>query len=146
MIPRVVIDTNVFVAACLGGGFGNQVIAACLQGRCQPLMGTALLLEYEAVLGRKSWTDKSPLSAEERLDLFKAFAGGCEWTRVYFSWRPNLPDEADNHLIELAVAGGASHIVSRNLKDLANGELHFPQIKLVDPAQFLKELTTSWVP
>lgn len=26
------------------------------------------------------------------------------WTRIYFGWRPNLRDEADNHLVELAVA------------------------------------------
>ena len=27
------------------------------------------------------------------------------WTSVYFGWRTNLPDEADNHLIEWALAG-----------------------------------------
>ncbi|MFZ4538095.1 helix-turn-helix domain-containing protein [Propionivibrio sp.] len=25
----------------------------------------------------------------------------------YYGWRPNLPDEADNHLIKLALAGNA---------------------------------------
>jgi hypothetical protein len=37
---------------------------------------------------------------------------------VYFLWRPNLPDEADNHLIELALAGAAQTIVTHNLNDL----------------------------
>ena len=27
----------------------------------------------------------------------------CRWVEVFYAWRPNLPDEADNHLIELAV-------------------------------------------
>jgi predicted nucleic acid-binding protein len=42
---------------------------------------------------------------------------------VYFGWRPNLPDEADNHLVELAVAGRASFVVTRNLRDLTRAEL-----------------------
>ena len=33
------------------------------------------------------------------------------------TWRPNLPDEADNHLIELGVAAQA--IVTRNLRDVS---------------------------
>ena len=28
------------------------------------------------------------------------------WQKVYYAWRPNLPDDANNHLVELAVAGG----------------------------------------
>ena len=35
------------------------------------------------------------------------------WVRVYYLWRPNLPDEADNHLVELAVAGNAVHACRR---------------------------------
>ena len=137
---RVVVDTNVFISACLGGDYATQVLRACLSGRCQALMGTALLMEYEAVLGRSDWAQRSPLSSDERWALFKIFVSQSKWTRVYFGWRPNLPDEADNHLIELAVAGDASHIVSRNLKDLQRGQLLFPQLSIVDPATFLKEL------
>nr|WP_228025325.1 PIN domain-containing protein [cf. Phormidesmis sp. LEGE 11477] len=39
------------------------------------------------------------------------------WTFIYYTWRPNLKDEADNHLIELAIAGSASLIATNNLKD-----------------------------
>jgi hypothetical protein len=34
-----------------------------------------------------------------------------------------LRDEGDNHLIGLAVAGGATHVARRNLRDLRNAEL-----------------------
>jgi hypothetical protein len=30
----------------------------------------------------------------------------CHWQKVSYAWQPNLPDDADNHLVELAVAGG----------------------------------------
>ena len=62
------------------------------------------------------------------------------WKRVYFTWRPNLPDEADNHLIELAVAGAAAFIVTRNLRDLNRAELSFPGLRCLAPAPFLKEI------
>ncbi len=34
-----------------------------------------------------------------------------QWVTIYYGWRPNLPDEADDHLVELALAGGAAGIV-----------------------------------
>ena len=135
----VVIDTKVFVSACLGSGPANKVLSACLMGTCQPLMGSALFLEYEDVLGRSGLWAKSPLTAGDRADLLDIFLASCRWTRVYFAWRPNLPDDADNHLIELAVAGGASVIVTRNLRDLTRRELQFPGLRTLDPAAFLKE-------
>jgi predicted nucleic acid-binding protein len=68
-----------------------------------------------------------------------AFLSVCEWVDVYFAWRPNLPDQGDNHLIELAVAGGAGFIVTNNVADLTGGELRFPEIRVVRPLEFMKE-------
>lgn len=103
-------------------------------------MGTALLTEYEDVMGRSELFDQCRLSLKERNDLLDIFLSVCEWTRVYYIWRPNLPDEADNHLIELAVAGGADLIVTRNLRDVRRGELHFPHLRMISPEDFLKEI------
>lgn len=83
---------------------------------------------------------KGPLSAEERQSLFEAFLSVADWIKVYFLWRPNLPDEADNHLIELALAGSAETIVTNNLKDLGHGELRFPGLAIQSPKQFLATL------
>ena len=138
---RVVIDTDVFVGACLGTGAASQVIAACLTGKCQPLMGVALIAEYEDVLDRQALFAKCRLSRAERTELLDIFLATCQWSRVYFGWRPNLPDEADNHLIELAVAGGAHFVVTRNLRHVANMELKFPGLQIVNPATMMKELS-----
>jgi predicted nucleic acid-binding protein len=108
-------------------------------------MGAALMAEYEDVLARETLFMRSPLSVTERATLLDVFLGQCEWCRVYFGWRPNLPDEADNHLIELAVAGNAQVIVTRNLRDLTRAELHFPQLRVQEPQDFLKELE-PWQP
>ncbi|PIQ56807.1 MAG: putative toxin-antitoxin system toxin component, PIN family [Comamonadaceae bacterium CG12_big_fil_rev_8_21_14_0_65_59_15] len=137
---RVVIDTNVFVGACLGTGAANQTVAACLRGQCTPLMGAALFSEYEDVMGRSELFAQCRLNPQERSDLMDIFLAVCEWTRVYYVWRPNLPDEADNHLIELAVAGGADLVVTRNLRDVQGGELQFPSLRIISPETFLKEI------
>ena len=73
--------------------------------------------------------------------MLDIFLSTCRWTRIYFGWRPNLRDEGDNHLVELAVAGGASHIVTLNIRDLRPMKLRFPGLAIVTPTQLLaKEL------
>ena len=136
---RAVIDTTVFVGACLGVGACNAVVAACLERRIVPLMGASLLAEYEEVLGRESLFANCRLDRADRDALFDVFLALCEWTRVYFLWRPNLPDESDNHLVELAVAGAAYLIVTRNVRDLRAGQLPFPNLRAITPENFLKE-------
>ena len=136
---KVVIDTNIFLGACLGKGATNLAIAACLRGQCVPLMGAALLAEFEDVLGREALFERSRLEPEERQTLLDVFLSKCEWVRVYYTWRPNLPDEADNHLIELALAGGAAAIVTHNLRDINGGELRLGNLRVLTPAQCLEE-------
>jgi putative PIN family toxin of toxin-antitoxin system len=137
---RVVLDTNVFVGACIGVGASNAVLRACFEHRVIPLIGASLLAEYEAVLGREALFTKSRLNARERESLLDVFLALCEWTKVYYLWRPNLSDESDNHLIELAVAGGAEFIVTRNLRDLKSSQMQFPALRVISPENFLKEL------
>lgn len=135
----VVIDTNVLVSALLRGGRSTRaVLRACLLGHYRPVVGPALLAEYEDVLGREALFRDSPLTAAERAAVLDGLLHRCRWVEVFYAWRPNLPDEADNHLVELAVAAQAEVIVSRNLRDLARGELNFPGLQLLTPEACLE--------
>ena len=50
---RIVVDTNVFVAAVSSpSGASREDLRRCLLGRYEPLMGQALLAECESVLSR----------------------------------------------------------------------------------------------
>lgn len=108
----------------------------CRAHEAQPVLGVKLFSEYEDVLGRADLMGKCPLAPKDRLAFFKAFLSTCEWVKVYYLWRPNLPDEADNHLIELAVAGAAEAIITNNTRDVAGGDLQFPKTRIVTPKQF----------
>ena len=100
-------------------------------------MGGKLLHEFESVIGRTALFEGCALASAEREELLNALLSVCEWVSVFYLWRPNLPDEDDNHLIELAVAGGAATIVTQNVRDLRRGQLRFPQLAIENPAEFM---------
>jgi len=136
-----VVDTSVLIGALLRREGRNRfVLRRCLEQRLKPIVGEALFLEYEDVLGREALFRRSPLSPPDRRRLFEAFLSVCEWVHVYFSWRPNLRDEADNHVLELAVAGGASAIITNNVTDFRGSDLRFPGVRILSPADVLEEL------
>ncbi len=139
MAIKVVVDTSVFVSALIGpSGPGREVIRQCLQRKYLPLMGVNLFCEYESVVFRESILAQCPLSREEILKLLRAFLSVCEWVNIYYLWRPNLRDEADNHLIELAIAGNAPFLVTNNLKDFQNTQLLFPNLLTISPQELLR--------
>ena len=139
MKSRIVIDTSVFISALLGStGASRKLIRLCLQGEYQPLMGNSLFLEYESVILREEIITKSTLTKQEIFTLLDAFMSVCQWVDIYYLWRPNLRDEADNHLIELAIAGNAQIIVTKNIKDFLNSDLIFPNLSILKPEQIIK--------
>lgn len=102
------------------------------------MIGQALFAEYEDVLDRADLFVGGILTEAARVAVFDAYLSRCRWVEVYYAWRPNLPDEAGNHLIELGVAAQAEAIVTGNLRDLARGELKFPSLKILTPEQCLE--------
>ena len=140
IVAIMVVDTNVFVSALLGpSGASREILRRCLSGAHTPLMSSALFSEYEAVLSRRALFRGCVLPAHEREVLLDAFLKVCRWIHVYYLWRPNLPDEADNYVIELAIAGAADAVTTRNSRDFAAAELRFPNLRIVSPEDFIKE-------
>ena len=138
MTVRIVVDTSVFISTLISSnGASRELIRQCLKGKYQPLMGNALFCEYEQVINREEILRSCPLSAEEIQVLTAAFMSICEWTRIYYLWRPNLRDEADNHLIELAVAGNAKIIATNNTKDFKQTQLIFPEVLIKKPSEII---------
>ena len=143
MPPVIVVDTNVLLSTVLGGtGATRSIIRGCIDGTFESILGQALHTEYWDVLTRPQLIAQSRLSTVDQLALFDAFVTCCRWVDVYFRWRPNLPDEGDNHLMELAVAGQAEWLVTQNVRDFVGAELRFPGTRITQPEAFLKEYAT----
>jgi putative PIN family toxin of toxin-antitoxin system len=136
----VVIDTNIVVSALRSdGGASREALRRALRGVYQPLFSNALWLEYEDLLGRAVGSDAT--TSGERREILAALAAAGRWVRIYCLWRPNLPDEADNHLIELAVAGGAKAIITHNARHLARGQWLWKDLSILTPARCLERLS-----
>jgi len=141
MDELVVIDTSVFVSALLSdGNASRQVLRLCLRGELRPLIGNALFAEYESLIGWEHIFEKTPLSFDQRQDFLNDFLSVCKWVNIYYLWRPNLRDEADNHLIELAVAGGATTIITDNVRDFKGSELVFSEININTAYNFIESM------
>ena len=136
----VVLDTNILVSAMMGTGPAHQAMAACFKRQATPLVGSALLAEYESLLHRPELEPLYLLPPEKREALLDDFLALCRWQPIYFTWRPNLRDEADNHVLELALAGGAECVVTENIRDFQGGELRFPHLRVLPPKRWLEEL------
>jgi uncharacterized protein len=142
---RVVVDTNILVSALMNPlNAPRQVLKMCLNREIKPLIGSALFTEYRDVMARDGLFRNCPVASQDRAVLLDALCSCAEWVKVHFLWRPNLRDEADNHLIELAVAGGAQAIISANKRDLNLGELLFPGLKVQTAGEFLEDRSQPW--
>jgi len=140
MTPRIVVDTNVLTAALISPeGPNRTVLRRCLLGTYKPLLSNALFSEYEDVTARPAILERCPVAPADVAVLLEAVCSVAEWVPIFYLWRPNLTDEADNHVLELAAAGNARWIVTNNIRDFSKGELHFPDIQIATPSKLLRE-------
>ena len=140
MKSRIVVDTSVFTAALIGPqGPNREILRRCLLGKYKPLLSNALFSEYEDVSARDSIIERCPVGKDDIRNLLEAFCSVAEWVQIFYLWRPNLADEGDNHVLELATAGNARWIATNNVRDFAKAELRFPEVQILTPEQILTE-------
>lgn len=137
---KIVIDTSVWISALIKrDSKARELIRLIFQAKLSPQMSETLFREYEDVMKRKKIQELTPLSLEEQNELFEAYLSTCKWNEIYYMWRPNLQDENDNFIVELAVASGAEAIITYNVKDFKSAELIFKH-KIITPEDFIKEM------
>jgi uncharacterized protein len=136
---KIVIDTNVLVGALIGqeSSANRKLIELCLKGEFQPLISYTLFSEYEDLINRPSILKLCKRSPEEIDILFNGLLSVCELVKIYYLWRPNLIDEDDNHLVEIAIAGNAQTIATNNIKDFQQSQLKFPQLQIKQPKEII---------
>lgn len=135
---KVVLDTNILVSALMSGENAcRAVLRLAFDGQIEPLVGNALFAEYESVLNRDYLFQGCPFDTDKRNMFLDDLLSVCAWTEIHYLWRPNLRDEGDNHVLELALAGGAKAVITQNLKDLRGGDLRVPEIDILHPRELL---------
>lgn len=137
---RVVIDTNVFIAALRSStGASHVILQMIYQRKLAPLLSVPLLMEIEEVATRPGMLPH--LSTAEIEVVLNMIANRGIEQRIHFSWRPFLHDPDDDMLVELAVAGTATHIVTGNVRDL--GPARSLGLLVLTPAEFVRSMTSK---
>jgi len=94
----------------------------------------ALVLEYEDVIQR--YRVELGLSQDDVSDLVDSLCALAKHHKIYFLWRPSLPDANDELILELAVSAQCDYIVTHNLSDFKGVEKF--GVKAVTPGAFLR--------
>ena len=136
---RLVLDTNVVVAAFRSRrGASSVLLRRTEAGTIRMLCSTALLLEYEAVLGRAVIREATGHSLRDVEIIMNAIAAVAEPVEVRFRTRPLLRDPNDEIVIEAASNGHADAIVTHNVKDFAPAQTL--GIDIATPSEILRRL------
>ena len=137
-VPRVVIDTNIIVSALRSQRGASALLLSMLgRGLFEVDISVPLALEYEDVLLRKR--DELGLSANDVVELVDSLcAVARRHDRIYFKWWPMLPDERDEHILDLAVKAQCQAIITYNVRDFSGVERF--GIRAIDPQAFLPEV------
>lgn len=139
---RYLLDTNVLVAAFRSiNGASNAIVRRALLGDLPLVVHQKLVFEYRDVLSRPDILAETELAWADIEVVLAHLVAGAHEVEVRYLWRPNLKDEGDNFILEIAVAAWPCTIVTHNLKDFVRAELRFPQIALRTPGQLLQSLT-----
>ena len=134
---RAVIDTNVLIAALRSSsGASYQILLAADRGDFQMALSVPLLAEYDDVSSRPDVGISIPASAVDA--IIRRLAMVAHKQQIYFLWRPILPDPKDDMVLEVAIASGATHIVTFNRKDLRLASQF--GITVLPPADFIRLL------
>jgi len=134
---RIVIDTNVFVAALRSRrGRSNRLMSLVGTNRFETVISVPLILEYEDVALRQ--IDSLVYSASEIREIIDFLCWASEARAIYYLWRPFLPDPKDDLVLEVAVAGRCDTIVTFNRRDFRGSEQF--GLRVQNPSEFLQEL------
>ena len=134
---RIILDTNVLYAGLYSSrGASFKILQAIEEGKLKMVLSTTLLFEYEDVLKRNQVA--FGLSNQEIEKVLDYFCVKSEHQKIYFLWRPYLPDPKDDHLLELTIASGTKLIVTHNTKDFKGVEAF--GIRSITPKAILEEI------
>jgi putative PIN family toxin of toxin-antitoxin system len=134
-VPRVVLDTNVLVAASRSKkGASAKLLSLVGAGLFEVYISVPLVLEYESAILREVEPDSREWQV--RMNILDYLCTVARRQEIFFLWRPYLRDPKDEMVLETAVAGGCSAIVSYNKRDFVGAERF--NITVSSPQEFLE--------
>ncbi|HZF13281.1 MAG TPA: putative toxin-antitoxin system toxin component, PIN family [Thermoanaerobaculia bacterium] len=120
MNRRIVVDTNLWIRALLGGPVTLPLLKAWRAGKFEVLISQSLLEELEAVSQRPRLKERiDPAQSKALLEQLRWRAQWVEATAI----PPRCRDPKDHPVLATAISGHADAIVSGDGDLRADGEL-----------------------
>lgn len=136
-IFMIVMDSNVLVAALRSRtGSSRVLLQEVLLGRCPAGVSVPLFLEYEAVLTRKQNLEAFGLNYAEVKEFLNGLAGVLKPIEITYLWRPQLSDASDEMVLEAAVNGKVTHLITWNTRDFFPAAEYF-RLKVCRPEEYI---------
>jgi putative PIN family toxin of toxin-antitoxin system len=134
------IDTNVMYQALKSSkGASFEIMQLIRKRELQLALSVPVFKEYQDVLSRKKSLNDFDLKIGDINKFLRFIAYISKTFDIYFLLRPNLKDEKDNMLLELAVTSQSEYLITNNIKHFKNPELKFDQPEILTPGEFLKK-------
>jgi len=134
-VPDIVIDTNVVIAALRSKkGASYKLLSLIGTNKFEIHDSVAIVLEYEDVIQR--FRTEIGLSQDDVSIFVDSLCSIAHHHKIYFVWRPSLPDANDELFLELAISARCQYIVTHNIKDFKGTEKF--GIKAITPKEFLQ--------
>ena len=132
MRHRVVFDTNVLVSAVGWGGTPGRCVEFAQNGGVTGITCAEILEELTEKLSAKLGF------ADDQIDtVLASLMVILEWVPIAGSLRASQPDPKDDKILECALAGRATHVVTGDQKHLLPLR-HFEGIAIITPAEMVQ--------
>ena len=129
--PRLFLDTNVLVSAVLFGGVPGELVDAARAGRAEAVVSLHVLSEFIEVLTRPRFGVDEP-TAVALAEEIALFAQVIPLMVASGTW---VSDAGDDPVIEAALAGGATHVVTG---DMRIHQVDVEGLEVITPAEALR--------
>lgn len=135
----IAIDTNVMWQALYNAtGPSGFILDLVLNEKVDLTLSQATHTEYTDVLLRPTSIERFNADPEDVNLILDGVAGLAQWQTIWFKFRPNLRDEADNMFVELAVSACADFLITNNIGDFTRqAELKFDDLNIIRPKEFV---------
>lgn len=123
---KVVLDTDVVVAALRSpSGASAELLRLVRYGELTIAVTVPLVLEYEAVVGRREHLEAAGLSQADVGNVIDVLVSLAERVRIDYRWRPQTRDPADEMVLEAAINAQADAVVTFNRRDFGTAPGRF---------------------
>ncbi len=136
----ITLDTNVLYQALRNkNGASHFILNLISERKIRLALSVPVYSEYKDVLLRKKSLKDLGLYENDINAVLEFIAFISIPITIFYTFRPNLKDEADNLFVELSLASNSKYLITSNTKDYTKeNDLKFQDLNIITPTEFIK--------